>query len=126
MGGISVDNFESIRENLRKAIAESLGVDEEMVKLALESEDVIEKRDVQIQSRSTSNNETQIQSTIKVIIEVTDETDTGSVLQTANDVSSFKTELTTSMKKHNISENIGVSEISQPNVEQRKEPNLKP
>ena len=112
MAGVTEDNFEVLKNNLRKAIAESLGVDVDTIQLALESRVVVKKRTAPSQS------------TIKVIIEVTAETNTGDVLDTANDASSFTTSLTTTMKKNNISEDIGITEISKPLVQQRKKLNL--
>ena len=112
MAGITEDNFEVLKNNLKKAIAESLGVDVDTIQLELESGDLGKKRTAQSQS------------TIKVIIEVTEQTNTGDVLDTANDATSFTTSLTTTMKKNNISEDIGITEISKPLVQQRKKLNL--
>ena len=112
MAGVTEDNFEVLKNNLRKAIAESLGVDVDTIQLALESRVVVKKRTAPSQS------------TIKVIIEVTAQTNTGDVLDTANDASSFTTSLTTTMKKNNISEDIGIAAISKPLVQQRKNLNL--
>ena len=112
MAGVTEDNFEVLKNNLRKAIAESLGVDLDTIQLALESRVVVKKRTAPSQS------------TIKVIIEVTAQTNTGDVLDTANDASSFTTSLTTTMKKNNISEDIGIAAISKPLVQQRKKLNL--
>ena len=112
MAGVTEDNFEVLKNNLRKAIAESLGVDVDTIQLALESRVVVKKRTAPSQS------------TIKVIIEVTAQTNTGDVLDTANDASSFTTSLTTTMKKNNISEDIGIAAISKPLVQQRKKLNL--
>ena len=97
---------------MKKAIAESLGVDVDTIKLELESRVLGKKRT------------TPSQSTIKVIIEVTEQTNTGDVLDTAKDATSFTTSLTTTMKKNNISEDIGITEISKPLVQQRKKLNL--
>ena len=108
MAGITEHNFEVFKDTLKKAIAESLGVDEDTIELELESRTVLEKREVQVQSK------------IKVIIEVTEQVNTGAVLDTANDASSFNTSLTTTLKKNNISEGIGIAEISTPLVKQRK------
>ena len=112
MAGITEYNFEVLKNNLKKAIAESLGVDVDTIQLELESGDLGKKRTAQSQS------------TIKVIIEVTEKTNTGDVLDTANDATSFTTSLTTTMKKNNISEDIGITEISKPLVQQRKKLNL--
>ena len=112
MAGITEDNFEVLKNNLKKAIAESLGVDVDTIQLELESGVLGKKRT------------TRSQSTIKVIIEVTEQTNTGDVLDTANDATSFTTSLTTTMKKNNISEDIGITEISKPLVLQRKKLNL--
>ena len=112
MAGVTEDNFEVLKNNLREAIAESLGVDVDTIQLALESSVVVKKRTAPSQS------------TIKVIIEVTAQTNTGDVLDTANDASSFTTSLTTTMKKNNISEDIGIAAISKPLVQQRKKLNL--
>ena len=112
MAGVTEDNFEVLKQNLKKAIAESLGVDVDTIQLALESRVVVKKRTAPSQS------------TIKVIIEVTAQTNTGDVLDTANDASSFTTSLTTTMKKNNISEDIGIAAISKPLVQQRKKLNL--
>ena len=112
MAGVTDDNFEVLKNNLREAIAESLGVDVDTIQLALESSVVVKKRTAPSQS------------TIKVIIEVTAQTNTGDVLDTANDASSFTTSLTTTMKKNNISEDIGIAAISKPLVQQRKKLNL--
>ena len=112
MAGITEDNFEVLKNNLKKAIAESLGVDVDTIQLELESGDLGIKRSAQSQS------------TIKVIIEVTEQTNTGDVLDTANDATSFTTSLTTTMKKNNISEDIGITEISKPLVQQRKKLNI--
>ena len=59
MAGVTEDNFEVLKDNLRKAIAESLGVDVDTIQLALESRVVVKKRTAPSQS------------TIIVIIEVT-------------------------------------------------------
>ena len=112
MAGITEDNFEVLKNNLKKAIAESLGVDVDTIQLELESKVAVKKRTAQSQS------------TIKVIIEVTEQTNTGDVLDTANDATSFTTSLTTTMKKNNISEDIGITEISKPLVQQRKKYNI--
>ena len=112
MAGVTEDNFEVLKDNLRKAIAESLGVDVDTIQLALESRVVAKKRTAPSQS------------TIKVIIEVTEQTNTGDVLDTANDASSFTSSLTTTMKKNNISDDIGIAAISKPLVKQRKKLNL--
>ena len=112
MGGINEDNFDVWQENLKKAIAESLGVDEDTIELELESRTVLERREVQVQSK------------IKVIIEVTEQVNTGDVLDTANDASALTSSLSTNMKKNNISEDIGIAAISKPLVKQRKKLNL--
>ena len=112
MAGITEDNFEALKNNLKKAIAESLGVDVDTIKLELESEVLVKKRTTQFQSK------------IKVIIEVTEQTNPRDVLDTAKDATSFTTSLTTTMKKNNISEDIGITEISKPLVQQRKKLNL--
>ena len=108
MGGINEDNFDVWQENLKKAIAESLGVDEDTIRLELESGIVLKKKEIQVQS------------IIKVIIEVTEKIDTETVLDAANDASSFTTSLSTTLKKNNISESIGITKISTPLVQQRK------
>ena len=112
MAGITEDNFEVLKNNLKKAIAESLGVDVDTIQLELESKVAVKKRTAQSQS------------TIKVIIEVTQQTNPGDVLDTAKDATSFTTSLTTTMKKNNISEDIGITEISKPLVQQRKKLDL--
>ena len=112
MGGITEDNFYVWQENLKKAIAESLGVDEDTIRLELEPGIVLNMREIQVAS------------IIKVIIEVTEEIDTETVLDAANDASSFTTSLTTTLKKNNISEGIGITKISAPLVQQRKKLSL--
>ena len=112
MAGITEDNFEVLKNNLKKAIAESLGVDVDTIQLELESEVVGQKRTAQSQS------------TIKVIIEVTEQVNTGDVLDTANDASALTSSLSTNMKKNNISEDIGIAAISKPLIKQRKKLNL--
>ena len=108
MTGIDKDNFESLTNNLKSAIAEALGVVKDDIELshAHEKEDKIR--------------DTPVQSIIMAIIQATNQTDMENLLMTANDSTYFTEELAQLMKKENIPEDVGITKVWKPRFNQRK------
>ena len=112
MAGVSKNNFASLRKSFTSAIAESFGVDKNIIELAIPFQNANEKKDVKEKSIT------------RLLIKVTKEVDMVAIWKTANDTSSFTKDLTTSMKMKDILKDVQVTKISQPLVKKRKWPNI--
>ena len=112
MTGIDKDNFESLTNNLKTAIAEALGI----VKNKIELSHVHEKeKEIRDKPR---------QSIIMAIIPATDQTDIKTLLMTENDSTYFTEELARLMKKANIPDVVEITKVWKPLFNQRKDLNL--
>ena len=112
MTGIDKDNFESLTNNLKSAIAEALGVVKDKIELFHAHETENEIRD------------TPVQSIIMAIIQATNQTDMENLLMTANDSTYFTEELALLMKKGNIPDVVEITKVWKPLFNQRKDLNF--
>ena len=112
MTGVSRNNFVSLKGNLTTAIAESIGIDKDIIELPIRYQNGNEKKDVNEQPIS------------RVVIKVTEDIDMVAVWKTTNDTLSFTEDLTTSMKMKDILKDVQVTKISKPLVKKRKWPNI--
>ena len=112
MTGVSRNNFVSLKGNLTTAIAESIGIDKDIIELPIRYQNGNEKKDVNEQPIS------------RVVIKVTEDIDMVAVWKTTNDTLSFTEDLTTSMKMKDILKDVQVTKISKPLVKKRKWPNF--
>lgn len=112
MVGLDKDNFESLINDLQKAIAETLEVGEVRIELAHAHEKGNETRDAPQEL------------VIRVTIQAMDRTSMKSLLTTANDLAYLTKELTRSMKKKKIPDIVQIKKIMKPLVSQRKRPNF--
>ena len=110
MIGLDQDDFDSLINDLQKAIAETLEVGEDRIELDHAHEKGNETRDEPIES------------VIRVTIQATDRINMESLLKTANELAYLKDELTRSMKKKNIPKIVQIAKIMKPLVNQRKRP----
>ena len=105
-------NVDSLKDDLRKSIAGSLGVEKGNIELTLETKNFKEK------------DKEKIKFVIRAVIEITDQTYLEAVLKTVDDTSSFSMELTRAIKKNTIFEGIVITELRTRLVKKRKEPYL--
>ena len=103
------DKFDSLNDNLKKSIANSLNrTESDVIELTLESKIVHEE------------NEVSVRLVIEAVIQITDQGDAGSVLKTMDGSSSFVTDLTTAIKTNTILDRILITEVRTNFVRQRK------
>ena len=101
-------NVDSLKDDLRKSIAGSLGVEKGNIELTLETKNFKEK------------DKEKIKFVIRAVIEITDQTYLEAVLKTVDDTSSFSMELTRAIKKKTIFEGIVITELRNSLIKKRK------
>ena len=105
-------NVDSLKDDLRRSIAGSLGVDKGNIELTLDTKSFKEK------------GKENVQFVIRGAIEITDKMYGEAVLKTVDGTSPFSMELTRAIKKNTIFEGIVITELRTRLVKKRKEPYL--